>query len=28
MNRLPQASLDQLFIQARTQNGWLDKPVP
>jgi nitroreductase len=28
MNRLPQASLDQLFIQARTQNGWLDRPVP
>lgn len=27
MPTLPQASLDQLFVHARTQNGWLDKPV-
>ncbi|VCU71300.1 putative malonic semialdehyde reductase RutE [Pigmentiphaga humi] len=24
---IPQAALDQLFTSARTQNGWLDKPV-
>jgi 3-hydroxypropanoate dehydrogenase len=24
---LPDASLDQIFRTARTQNGWLDKPV-
>jgi len=26
-NALPQAALDQLFNDARTYNGWLDKPV-
>jgi 3-hydroxypropanoate dehydrogenase len=26
--RLGAAALDQLFRQARTHNGWLDKPVP
>ena len=26
--RLPDASLDQLFHQARTANGFIDKPVP
>ena len=25
---LPQASLDQLFIDARTRGAWLDKDVP
>jgi 3-hydroxypropanoate dehydrogenase len=24
---LPQAALDQLFLEARTHNAWLDKPV-
>jgi len=24
---LNQESLDQLFLKARTRNGWLDKPV-
>lgn len=24
---LPEAALDQLFFDARSQNGWLDKPV-
>ena len=27
MSKLPQASLDQIFNQARTHNAWLDKPV-
>jgi len=26
-NRLSQDTLDQLFYEARTYNGWLDKPV-
>lgn len=26
--KIPQASLDQLFFNARTVNGFLDKPVP
>jgi len=26
--RLDEASLNQLFREARTQNGWLDQPVP
>ncbi|HTN87666.1 MAG TPA: malonic semialdehyde reductase [Sorangium sp.] len=25
---LPPSALDQLFLQARTHNGWLDRPVP
>jgi len=25
---LPDAALDQLFLQARSQNGYLDQPVP
>lgn len=25
---IDQAALDQLFLSARTHNGWLDKPVP
>jgi len=25
---LPQASLDQLFLTARTRNAWSDRPVP
>lgn len=28
MPRIAQESLDQLFLNARTQNGFLDKPVP
>ena len=27
MNTLPDSALQQLFSQARTQNGWLDTPV-
>lgn len=27
MSRIAQNCLDQLFFNARTQNGWLDKPV-
>jgi 3-hydroxypropanoate dehydrogenase len=27
MNTLPDTALQQLFITARTQNGWLDTPV-
>ncbi|MCW0235037.1 MAG: malonic semialdehyde reductase [Ferrovibrio sp.] len=27
MNRIAAAALKQLFLDARTQNGWLDKPV-
>jgi 3-hydroxypropanoate dehydrogenase len=27
MSTLPDAALQQLFTQARTQNGWLDTPV-
>jgi 3-hydroxypropanoate dehydrogenase len=27
MKRLPQEALDQLFAQARTHHGWLDRPV-
>ncbi len=26
-NRLPEEALDQLFRNARTHNGWLDRPV-
>ncbi len=26
-NPLPEAALDQIFLEARTYNGWLDKPV-
>ena len=26
--RLDEAALDQLFREARTHNGWLDRPVP
>lgn len=28
MSRIAQESIDQLFTNARTQNGFLDKPVP
>lgn len=27
MTKIAQAALDQLFFSARTQNGWLDRPV-
>ena len=28
MSKIEQAALDQLFLKARTANGFLDKPVP
>lgn len=28
MTRIAPEALDQLFLKARTQNGWLDTPVP
>lgn len=28
MNRIADAALAQIFLEARTQNGWLAKPVP
>lgn len=28
MGEIAAAALDQLFLSARTYNGWLDKPVP